>query len=66
MEFRKDLGLDDPDSPLGYIGKMLGKLELSKLPEMADAIGSSNEDEGRRISRGAEKPSMKAAAEALL
>ena len=46
---------------------MAGKLELSKLPEMADAIGSSNEDEIlRRISRGAENPSTKAAAEVLL
>ena len=45
------------------MGKIAGKLELSKLPEMADAIGSSKEDEIRRISRGAENPpSIKAAA----
>lgn len=65
MEFRNDFGLE-PGIPFGYMGKMVGRLELSKLPEMADAIGSSNDDDVRRNSRGAEKPSMKAAAEVLL
>jgi hypothetical protein len=46
---------------------MVGKLELSKLPEIADVIGSSKEDEILcRISWGAENPSTKAAAAAVL
>jgi hypothetical protein len=58
MEFLSDLGWVDPETPLGYIGKITGRLELSRLPEMAEAMGSSKEEDACRISRGNEKPSM--------
>jgi len=43
MELRRDFILV-PGTPLGYIGKIGGMLELSRLPEMAEAMGSSTEE----------------------
>ncbi len=54
IELRNDLGFG-PGTPLGYIGRIVGRFELSKLPEIADVI-----EETRQISRGEENPSTKA------
>jgi len=60
MELLNERGLE-PGIPLGYIGRIIGRFELSRLPEMAEAMGSSNDEDIRRTSRGDEKPSMNAA-----
>lgn len=44
IEFLNERGLE-PGTPLGYIGRTLGIVTLSKLPEIADANGSSKDDD---------------------
>jgi hypothetical protein len=60
MELLNERGWD-PGMPLGYMGRIMGRFELSKLPEMAEAMGSSNDEDTRRTSRGDENPSTNVA-----
>jgi len=38
MEFLNERGFD-PGTPFGYMGRITGKSKLSRLPEMAEAVG---------------------------
>jgi len=60
MEFLNERGFD-LGTPFGYMGRITGRFGLSRLPEMAEAMGSSNNESVRRISRGDENPSINAA-----